>query len=117
MDSNTCSQTPDDIPEALQCSTNIPRNSEHCFKAPKIFAELRRPLKTFAELQKPLETFANLRGSSDALYYLQTPSDTYPHLLDASWTLHHNGDLRRWIKRLTLDGEDLSPSHFCIRSA
>jgi hypothetical protein len=116
MDSYTCLQTPDNIPEALQCSTNIPCNSEHHFKALKISADLQRPLKTFAELRRPSETFANLHESLDALYYLQMPSDTYPHLLDASWTLHHNGDLRRWIKRLTLDGEDLPPSHFCIRS-
>jgi hypothetical protein len=76
MDSYTCPQTPNDIPKALQCSTNIPHNSEHCFEALKIFAELRRPS----------ETFANLRGSLDALYYLRTPSYTYPHLLNASWT-------------------------------
>jgi hypothetical protein len=101
------SQTPDNTPEALQYSTNIPCNSEYCFEA----------LKIFTELWRPLENFGNLRESSDALYYLWTPSDASPYLLNASWTLHHNGYLRRWIKRLILDGEDLPPSHFCIRSA
>jgi hypothetical protein len=68
-------QTPNNIPEALQHSTNIPHSSEHHFKAPKIFTKLQRPLQNFRDLHKTSETFTNLRGSLDTFRCLSPPSE------------------------------------------
>jgi hypothetical protein len=77
---------------------------------PNIVSRLHRTLKTFGDLHKPSWIFRCPLLPLDAFRHLSPPSGC---LMD----LAPQWGPEKMDKEIDLDGEDLPPSHFCIRSA